>query len=70
MLNEAGFIECELVMDTGCNSSPVTKGVLFRARKPMDLQGRLSMSSNPGDALASESEAAEPNKTQESECST
>jgi hypothetical protein len=49
MLNEASFIECELIMDTGFNSSPVTKGVLFRARKPMDLHGRLSMSSNPMD---------------------
>lgn len=34
MLNEAGFIECELVKHTGFNSSPVTKGVLFRAKKP------------------------------------
>ena len=34
MLNEAGFTECELVRDTGFNSSPVTKGVLFRAKKP------------------------------------
>ena len=38
MLNEAGFIDDELVTDTGFNSSPVTKGVLFRARKPKDVQ--------------------------------
>jgi hypothetical protein len=34
MLNEAGFIERELVKDTGFDSSPATKGVLFRAKKP------------------------------------
>jgi len=33
-LKEAGFIEIELVKDTGFNSSPVTKGVLLRAKKP------------------------------------
>ena len=49
MLNEAGFIDYELVADTGFNSSPVTKGVLFRARKPKDVQRRLDMSSNPMD---------------------
>ncbi len=27
-------MDVELVSDTGFNSSPVTKGVLFRARKP------------------------------------
>ena len=36
MLTEAGFIEAELVKDTGFDSSPVTKGVLFRSRKPND----------------------------------
>ncbi len=33
MLNKAGFVDVELVADTGFNSSPVTKGVLFRAKK-------------------------------------
>ncbi len=33
MLNEAGFANVELVGETGFNSSPVTKGVLFRANK-------------------------------------
>jgi len=33
MLSEAGFTEVEFVKDTGFNSSPVTKGVLFRAKK-------------------------------------
>ena len=33
MLNEAGFVDAELVDETGFNSSPVTRGVLFRARK-------------------------------------
>ncbi len=46
MLNEAGFIEFELVKDTGFNSSPVTKGVLFRAKKP-EVQGRSIVSTNP-----------------------
>ncbi len=34
MLNEAGFADIEGVAETGFNSSPVTKGVLFRAKKP------------------------------------
>ncbi len=33
MLKEVGFGDIELVGETGFNSSPVTKGVLFRARK-------------------------------------
>ena len=33
MLRDAGFADFELVAETGFNSSPVTKGVLFRARK-------------------------------------
>ena len=32
-MEQAGFEESELVMETGFNSSPVTKGVLFRAVK-------------------------------------
>lgn len=48
MMDEAGFIEFELVKDTGFNSSPLTKGVLFRARKPNEVQRRfIKMSSNP-----------------------
>ncbi len=39
MLNEAGFVDVELVGETGFDSSPVTKGVLFRARKPAVVQG-------------------------------
>ncbi len=33
-MEQAGFEESELVAETGFNSSPVTKGVLFRAMKP------------------------------------
>jgi hypothetical protein len=33
MINQAGFIDAEMVSDTGFNSSPVTKGVLIRAGK-------------------------------------
>jgi len=48
MANEAGFVEGELVKDTGFNSSPVTKGVLLRFRKPKDAQTKLAnISSNP-----------------------
>jgi hypothetical protein len=35
MFKQAGFVDIELVADTGFNSSPVTKGVLFRATKPV-----------------------------------
>jgi hypothetical protein len=31
MLENAGFMDVELVAETGFNSSPVTKGVLLRA---------------------------------------
>jgi len=34
MLKEAGFVDAEVVGETGFDSSPVTKGMLFRARKP------------------------------------
>ena len=30
MMREAGFIDAELVGETGFNSSPVTKGALFK----------------------------------------
>ncbi len=33
-MKQAGFEDAELVTETGFNSSPVTKGVLFRAVKP------------------------------------
>jgi hypothetical protein len=34
LMKAAGFEEAEQVGDTGFNSSPVTKGALFRAVKP------------------------------------
>jgi hypothetical protein len=34
MLRNRGFETVEQVGETGFNSSPVTKGVLFRGRKP------------------------------------
>jgi hypothetical protein len=34
MLNYVGFRDVKLVKETGFNSSPKTKGVLFRANKP------------------------------------
>lgn len=37
MIKNAGFSDVELVAETNFNSSPVTKGVLFRAMKPIAL---------------------------------
>lgn len=37
MLQEAGFVNVELVQETGFNASPKTKGVLVRARKTEKL---------------------------------
>ena len=34
ILENAGFIDINLVDETGFNSSPKTKGVLIRAKKP------------------------------------
>jgi len=39
MLKEAGFVNIELVQETGFNASPKTKGVLVRARKSETLNG-------------------------------
>ncbi len=51
MLSQAGFVDVELVAETGFNSSPITKGVLFRARKPaISDVGRVEM--EPKDALS------------------
>jgi alkylhydroperoxidase/carboxymuconolactone decarboxylase family protein YurZ len=33
-MKEVGFAEVELAAETGFNSSPITKGALFRAVKP------------------------------------
>ncbi len=35
LLKQAGFTDIELLAETGFNSSPVTKGALFRATKPV-----------------------------------
>jgi alkylhydroperoxidase/carboxymuconolactone decarboxylase family protein YurZ len=32
-MREAGFADAELVRETGFNSSPVTRGVLFKGKK-------------------------------------
>ena len=36
ILESKGFIDINLVDETGFNSSPKTKGVLIRAKKPLD----------------------------------
>jgi len=38
IMKQAGFAEVEMVSETGFNSSPITKGVLFRAAKQVDDQ--------------------------------
>jgi len=37
MMNRVGFKDTQLVEETGFNSSPATKGVLFRSVKPAAL---------------------------------
>ena len=39
MFNLVGFVDAELVSETGFNSSAVTKGMLFRATKPLSSKG-------------------------------
>ena len=34
IMKQAGFVDAEMVSETGFNSSPVTKGALLRASKP------------------------------------
>ena len=36
LLQQIGFEDVELVAETGFNSSPKTKGVLIRAKKPIE----------------------------------
>jgi alkylhydroperoxidase/carboxymuconolactone decarboxylase family protein YurZ len=46
MIREAGFMNAELVAETGFNSSPVTGGALFRATKSTvsDVRGHAASS--------------------------
>jgi hypothetical protein len=40
LLRKTGFAEAEMAAETGFNSSPVTRGVTFRARKlALTIQG-------------------------------
>ena len=43
MFKHAGFVDIELIADTGLNSSPVTKGALFRAKKRLQENGTASL---------------------------
>jgi len=47
ILEQVGFGEAEMVSEKGLNSSPVTKGVLFRAVKPA-----VSISQRGSDSMA------------------
>jgi hypothetical protein len=40
MIKKARFVDAELVGETGFDSSPVTKGVLIRARRPLHIKTR------------------------------
>ena len=42
MLHQTGFENAEHVAETGFNSSPKTKGTLFRAKKPVAIEQRIS----------------------------
>jgi hypothetical protein len=66
MLNEAGFVDVEWVAETGFNSSPVTKGVLFRARKSA-LSGTLASLHGK---KPEETKAGSEEKSGQEECST
>lgn len=60
-LERAGFVDVERMGETGFNSSPKTKGVLFRARKPMPQspESQLTLKGNETFRLAeSENTAA------------
>ena len=52
-MHEAGFQAGELVAETGFNSSPATKGVLFRAVRPVEAieQGRSAAAADAGDQM-------------------
>jgi len=50
MLNGAGFVGVELVAETGFNSSPVTKGVVFRVGKSA-ISGIKRVEMEPKDVL-------------------
>jgi hypothetical protein len=41
LLKSAGFENAEYVGETGFNSTPKTKGVLFRAEKPGNQKDRI-----------------------------
>ena len=53
MIQQAGFSDAALVADTGFNSSPKTKGVLFRAAKAnSQTTTSLSISNHDGNNLS------------------
>jgi hypothetical protein len=41
-MEKVGFVDAELVNETGFNSSPATKGALFRARKRITSEATIS----------------------------
>jgi hypothetical protein len=52
MLQQAEFSEIELVSETGFNSSPKTKGVLFRATKrDIHVENSLSASTHTNNRM-------------------
>jgi hypothetical protein len=51
LFRKIGFTEIEFVEETGFNSSPITKGALFRANKKVQLASLTEMKAteSPGE---------------------
>jgi hypothetical protein len=53
IIKQAGFADAEMVSETGLNSSPVTRGVLFRAVRPaLSASDRRSNSMDTGHGMS------------------
>ena len=50
-LKKAGFEDVERMDETGFNSSPKTKGILFRARKPLAKISALQLPTNDEETI-------------------
>jgi hypothetical protein len=49
LFKQVGFVDAEIVTETGFKSSPITEGMLFRATKPM--VGNIGKGEKPLDDL-------------------
>ncbi len=48
-MEKVGFVNVEFIGETGFNSSPVTRGALFRARKGISSEATISRDSIAAD---------------------